>query len=378
MRVDSNRYMFRISVDRETLAGPENITKPLSMVELEDKLASNLNTGDTKLAELLSGFTLTERVNAARLARWKATFKGTETRQVLTALADASTFSPLPAQDLSKAPAPSLADQRRMMSLIGAYLGKTLSGLPNFLAERRTTYFEDWPSNVDWPAASLKSAITDPNDPARWRNRPFYSAGTINRPVTYRDGQEVIEKKWFSASNLNPYGARLTTSGEFGPILNGVLTDAAQSKLFWSAWEQSSEGALAVFRFEVPKEKSHYAVKLPGAPASSEGQIVPYRGEIAVKPADGSILRLTVMAQMGSEESVQAANIQVEYGRVKIGGKTYICPIHGVALSKVPVPGLRKKVQLSTAPLQTQLNDISFEKYRVFRGDLHVIPEKSN
>jgi hypothetical protein len=66
------------------------------------------------------------------------------------------------------------------------------------------------------------------------------------------------------------------------------------------------------------------------------------------------------------------ADIAVEYGRVEIGQRFYTCPVHGVALSKVPLHAARGAKQDQATALQTQLNDVSFQQYHVFRGDLHI------
>lgn len=366
--VDNEHYRFRAPITRERLAGPENLTKPVTVGELEDILTTNRKTPDAKLAAILNQLALTERASSATVSHWNDMFTGPLSRQAILALADGSAFLSLPANAISATPAPTQVEQRRMMKLIGAYLGKNLAGLPNFLAVRRTTYFEDWPSNVDWPSEQVATLSTAPSDPARLRNRTFFVLGATTSALTFRDGQAMVGPEKSAKPNTDTYSSRLSISGEFGPILSGVLSDAAQSKLFWRGWEQGTDGPRAVFRFEVPQEKSHYAVNLSGS-IKAKNEIVGYNGEIAVNPSDGSILRLTVVAQVNPDHPVEAANIAVEYGRVEINGQSYICPVHGVALSKIAIPGVRTKAQNLVAPLQTQLNDISFEQYQPFRAD---------
>jgi hypothetical protein len=205
------------------------------------------------------------------------------------------------------------------------------------------------------------------------RNRTFHAAGDLKRGVTYRNGEEVQPKNSFT----NRYGAHLTTNGEFGPILIAVLNDAARSKLEWSGWEQSKDDVLAVFRFDVAADKSHYSVHMPTV-SQQDRRTVPYGGEIAVRPADGAIERLTVMAHMAAESDVRAANIMVEYGPMEIGGKIYLCPVHGVGMAKVPITRVRAKQQNASAPLQTQVNDVVFENYHVFRSDVRFEQGQKN
>ena len=348
--------------DEERMNTPEPAAKPVTIAEIEKILADNRRSGDGKLVAILTSLTLTERANSARLSRWNAQFAGTQTRQALLALADGSAFLPLPAEDIPAVPAASIAEQRRVIKAFAEFLSATLPGLPNFRATRLTTYFEDRPPRQ--LTLSTDPAASDP-----LRNRPMHVVGTSKLQMAYVDGREVLEKDdGFEDAKL--LAARFTTAGEFGPILYGVMMDALQSKLVWERWESSADGSLAVFRFEAPKEKSHYSVKPPGA--KLQNQFVAYRGEIALRASDGVIERLAVVARPAQDDALSEANIAVEYGQVDIGQHSYTCPVHGVALSKVPLALARAKKQDQPMALQTQLNDVSFEQYHVFRGDVRI------
>lgn len=351
------------AIDEERMNSPEPAAKPVTIAEVEETLADNRSTGDGRLAAILTKLTLTERTNAARLSRWNSESPGPQTRQVLMALADASAFLPLPADDIPEAPAPSLAEQRRMVTAFAEFLSGTLPRLPNFRATRLTTYFEDRPPRQ--LPLSTDPASTDP-----LRNRPMHVVGTSRFRVAYVEGHEVMESKSeFEDASLHAW--RFTTGGEFGPILYGMMMDAAQSKLVWARWESSAQGPIAVFRFDAPKEESHYSIKAPGA-TKLQTRFAAYRGEIAVHPADGTIVWLSVVASPTPDDAMVEADIAVEYGRVEIGQRFYTCPVHGVALSRIPLPAARGTKQDQPVPLQTQLNDVSFQQYHVFRGDLHV------
>lgn len=360
-----SRSMQRV-LDEERMNTPEPAAKPVTIAEFEKTLAENRSAGDSKLAAILSSLTLTERVNPARLARWNFAFRGQKTREVLVALADGAAFLHLPAEDISVTPAPTVAEQRRMIVAFAKFLGETLPGLPNFRAERLTTYFEDRP-----PRQLRLSSDPVAADPLR--NRPMHVVGTSRLKVAYVKGHEDTEKNSeFEDPDL--YASRFTTAGEFGPILYGVMLDATQSKLSWARWEPGADGPLAVFRFDAPKEKSHYSVKPPGG-AKRPSQFVAYRGEIAIHPADGTIAWLSVVARPTPADDMAEANIAVEYGRVEIGQHFYTCPVHGIALSKVPLVAAGAAKHEHLFPLQTQLNDVLFEQYHVYRGDLRVTHE---
>ena len=77
----------------------------------------------------------------------------------------------------------------------------------------------------------------------------------------YRDGEEIVEPGPVKVDKTRTSSEGLKTWGAFGPILGLVLVDAAQSKLAWSHWEQGPDGHIAVFRYSVPKDRSHYEVR---------------------------------------------------------------------------------------------------------------------
>jgi hypothetical protein len=92
-----------------------------------------------------------------------------------------------------------------------------------------------------------------------------------------------------------------------------------------------------------------------------------YHGEIAIDPATGTILRLSLIADLtGPYQSLQNA-IEVEYAPVEIGDRAYICPMHSVAFSKVPVAGTTPNAPSGTVTVQTQMNDVVFSQYHLFR-----------
>jgi len=69
------------------------------------------------------------------------------------------------------------------------------------------------------------------------------------------------------------------------------------------------------------------------------------------------------------------AAIAVEYGPVSIGNKTPICPLKGVALSRMPILRLWDPGVTPSAPIyQTHLNDVAFSDYHLFHADVKVVP----
>jgi VWFA-related protein len=359
--------------------------KRVTVDQLEQIINASQGKPDAEVAGHLSELELTERLNSTLLARWKASLPGEKVQAALVALADASEFLDPPDEEIPGNDPPDLATQRKMMALTVNYVSKTIPLLPNILATRVTSRFEDTP---------LQQHLNSPTT----LYQPLHSVGNSSVTVTYRHGQEAVDAG--AAKDKKANG--LTTWGVFGPILGTVLEDAARSKLVWSHWEEGESDLVAVFSYSVPKEKSHYRVDYCCVPIQSPGgvanlspfsQIVAYHGEMTVDPASGTILRLMVEAELNTNDPVARASIVVEYGPVEIGGKTYICPLKSVALSLAqsskivedtplhtsPVMGLTESYEpsqiLSVAqgPPQIKLNDVAFEQYHLFRTEARVV-----
>jgi len=351
---------------------PALAAKRVTVEQLEQAIAASHGKPDADVAWQISNLELAERLSSTRLAHLKDNLQGEKSRQALVALADSSAFLDPPAGELPANGAPDFAEQRRLMALVVAYVGKTIPQLPNFFATRLTTRFEDTPQ-LEGPSGFIPY-------------EPLHPVESTRATVLYRGGREVVDTGATKVSYQMPMAQGLNTWGVFGPILGTVLVDAAQNKLTWSHWEQGTSGPDAVFKFEVPKEKSHYEVNFCCVAAQTATvvaelrpfrELVGYQGEMAVDPATGTILRLALEADLKTGDPVVKAGILVEYGPVDIGGQTYFCPVKSVSTALAQTVQLDPKYKFPLAlqlqPLKNSLSDVSFEQYHLFRADVRVL-----
>jgi hypothetical protein len=355
----------------------------VTVAQLEQTLAAVHGATDAKVAEQLSGLELTERLSASRSTRLKAELPGEKALQALTVLADSAEFLDLPAVETPAAATPDVAVQRKIMALVVSYTTKSVHDLPNLFATRATTRYEDRPQ-------------------AEYGYLPLHVVGNSRRVVLYRDGQEIIDA---TSAKRDSADVGLASWGEFGPILSTVLLDAAQSSLAWSHWELGANRPLAVFGYSVPSQKSHYWVQFcctkeivaginnSGVSASGLGanyapnleslteaprvlrEKAGYRGEIAVDPATGAILRITADAEFPVGEKLTRAAIMVEYDSIDIGGKSFICPRRSVALSLFRYEHATTGAHsiLDHDPLKTLVNDVAFEQYHRLGAEARIL-----
>lgn len=366
---------------------PTLAAKPVTTDQLAQYLASIQRKTDADAARQIVDLHLTERLSSNRLVEMQKQLPGDGSRQALLALADESAFLSPPASEIPARAAPDFPEQRRIMGLVVAYVGKAIPQLPNFLATRATTRFED-----------------NPQRKADFANKyePLHPVANYSVQVSYQDGRELLDTGVKSVKGQTPERG-LTTWGEFGPILTTVLLDAARSKLAWLRWEQGESGPLAVFAYAVPRESSHYEVDYCCV-ADSEGrthvfhELEAYHGEMSVDPVTGAIMRLKIQAEIKAGEPVSRGDLLVEYANVEIGGGSYICPVRSIALSRAQSLG-QEKVQMvqagphgttgaALAPVlvgatadvteQTLLNDVSYSQYHVFRAGSRVLTGTAN
>jgi hypothetical protein len=287
-------------------------------------------------------------------------------------MADVSAFLVPPQAEILDGGPPDAATLRQMMTLVVNYVNTTARQLPNFIATRDTTGFEDRPLEDVQGETGLTTLIY----------LPLHVTGKSTVTVTYRDRQEVVDEK---LSKHAPKIAGLATSGEFGPILSRVVADAIQGKITWGRWEQGAGGKEAVFHYAVPKDKSHYNVRFCCVPDgfNSDGspilrvfdEVAGYHGEIAFDSANGAILRIAMEAEMPPGEIVSRAGMMVEYAPTEIGGKTFICPAKSVSILMAHTTRHQGAYSQSNyqGPAKTYLNDVIFDQYRRFGAETRIL-----
>lgn len=355
------------------LTAPAIKGQRVGVAQLEEILSQAKSAQDSELATKLSRLSLTERLGSARLEHWSASMPGIRSQRALIGLADRSAFLNPPEDEIPRTAAPDLAEQKHIMGLAASYVSKAIPELPRFFALRTTSHFEDSPETL--------------------RNGPWMETETL-RPVQisrtvvlYRDGDEVLQPGLVKADATPKKDIGLRSWGTFGPILGLVLVDAAENQLGWVRWEKGAAGPAAVFRYSVPKARSHYEVRYCCV-ASAFGmenhffaEMSAYHGEMTVDPANGAIQRLTIEADLESGDPISRAAVAVEYGPVQIGGSTYICPTRSVSISVAQTqrsmrdPGGNSWTAMG--PPQMLLNHVDFSQYHLFRSESRVLtPEE--
>lgn len=347
------------------LDAPNSAVRKVTVAQLDQLLREARGTSDGDLERQLSGLELTERASGAAVAGWIADVRGKKAREALVALADEAAFLDPPAADILTDAPPEVPAQRQMITRTAEYLNQTIPHLPNFFARRTMVRYEEIPSFYKGDARFTAA-------------EPLHVVDSSRTTVLYRNGAEV-ESRAPPRGKVDP---QLTTYGTFGPVL-GAVRSALALGVMWSHWEKGSDGGRrAVFRYAVPATASQFMVGgccRPGGDGTvGFSRMAGYHGEMAIDPASGALLRVTVQADLNGFVPMGRAEIMVVYGPVDIGGKTYICPVRSVGLWRArslnTMTEWNTDAFLAWGPYATKLNDFRFDDYHTFRAKVRILP----
>ena len=344
----------------------------VDVAQLTAMLAASTGKDDSHTAAALSGLELTERLDPQRFAQLTAEAPGEKSHQALVILADSAALLEPAEADVVAKPQPDAAALRQMLVNVVNYANNALHGLPNFIATRATTAFEDRPNEDVLESTGIVS----------YSRLPLHFVSRASAQVTYRGGHEVLESNGKDSQKSSPVHG-LRTAGEFGPFLSTVLADAVKGKITWARWEQGSAGTNAVFHYEVNRAVSHYSVQFCCTREDAGESIAThiysektgYGGEIVFNPATGAVMRISVHAELTPGELVASAGMLVEYAPMQVGEKTVVLPVKSVSILKAhtnsPPEGMH--MAIFNGPAKTFLNDVAFENYHQFRGEMRMV-----
>ena len=351
---------------------PRVPARRVSVQQLESVLERDDKQHDGELAAQLSSMELTECLRSAKLASWLRQIRGKQSREALTVLADASVYLNPPAAEVTAKPAPEFKAQVQILRRTVQYLNQMAPRLPDFYAIRTLAeYDQRVPESTQWKNAPADQSLHE------WV--------TEKSTLLYRNGHEeqIIHKRKEKRSVKRD----LSFIGIFGPILHRVFRDAMEGNgLAWSRWQRGDQGDEAVFRYSVHSDHPRYEVDSCCLRNGESFRTDPeYYGELAIDPQSGAVLRVTMEAEPGwivepnltPVRFVRATGMMLEYGPVKIGGKTFICPQRSVVTmrSRVVKP-LNILGQDSTvyAPYEDMMDDIAFSDYHKFGSESRILP----
>ena len=338
--------------------------------QLENDLRARRVQSDGELAHYLSTIKLVERLDSDALTLALSLTRGKKSHDALISVADQSASLSPPTLQIPQSPAPNSDEQNAILRRLNRYLRETIPNLPNFFAVRTTIRYAEpkQKDELDWKTIPV--------------NQSLDAFGTDRLTVRVRNSKEEVTDSASAKKQSASRDRNLFSEGAFGPIFSIVSKAIAGpvNSMEWSRWEEANGHRLAVFRFAVPDGSEDFEVGFcclvePDGTLPYKKQ-TSYHGEIAVDPQSGVILQIWIEADLPSRLPIIRTGFAVNFGPVIIGGKTYICPIKGIYISRARTVKMLQQWGQTFAvygPFQTLLNDVTFTNYHIFRSEHRIL-----
>jgi hypothetical protein len=352
-------------------ATPAWCAKKVTVVELKGQLASmhKDNKSDADVANALKQLELSEQLTRDTMNSLIADVPGPLTTEQIYVLEARSALLSPPASDIPTAAAPDATAQKAMLDKTADYVSKNYGQLPALSATKTTIRFQD---NVEAaaPSSGLHGSASDVSTGTGFVN-PYQFIHYINST----DAQVVNDhgaEKMPSAKDKTPWGAnKMIALQEPDPSLSTVFQEAQEAgDVKWLRWETVNGKPAAVYAFDVPKKKAHFAVNVCCFPDVSQTGVatfqsasagsargsggggakgnfqtntnwndykasVPYHGEFFVDPDSGIVVRMITVADLKPTEVVHQVDERIDYGPVTVGGKMMVLPIKTIINTEV-------------------------------------------
>ncbi len=196
---------------------------------------------------------------------------------------------------------------QKAKNVAASYVGS----LPNFFCAQTTTRYQTEDAKRGWDALDVVTA-----------------------DVAYEDGHESYKNIKVGGkavkSSMDEIGGGSTSTGEFNSILMDLLSPATAA-IFHRGGSDNIAGRVAVtFRYEVPRERSHWRVELP-----SQLYYPAYKGTVWIDKETGRALRIEMQGrsipQLFPLDTVETA---IDYESVRLAAtQSFLLPTDAEVLS---------------------------------------------
>lgn len=317
----------------------------LTVEKLEAFVTSSvkLNWKDKDVADYLGKVKLTTQLPEGFLLEMKAAGVGPRTGQALEALATRSKNLP-PAPDLSvnetalppARPAPSAAEQQRILDWMREYAANYSKNLPDFICVQVTRRYAD-PSGLElWQKQDTVTAKL-----SYFEDKENYDVILVNnQPV-----QNVAIQQLGGASS----------TGEFGTMLKEIFEKESHTEFQWLRYGTLRGRLMHVFSYKLPRRYSKWTVKyddLDPVIAGQEGLVyVDHDTELIMRIAQNT-------TDIPAGYPLFKAWTTLDYDFTKIGESEFVLP-------------LRAEIRMRAAKLLTK-NEVEFRLYRKYSAEATI------
>ena len=200
--------------------------------------------------------------------------------------------------------------------------------LPDFIC-RQITQRETWSLSA---SAALASGWNG-NGNARLPMTSLLDTGDIiEEQLTFiglKENYQVLTVNGKKAEGLKHAQLRgMISAGEFGSALEEIFRPQSKAEFTWGRMGKVRGRRVYVFGFHVPVEQG--ATVMLRSP--NEMIKVSYGGQVAVDVENLNVLEIRSSLDLPLSSGLQKGESTVEYGQVRIAGKSYSLPLHSEVL----------------------------------------------
>ncbi len=314
----------------------------VSVAQLEQFVRSSieLRHPDKNVAEYLKRLKLSERLEERTIIELQAAGAGPRTVEALRALQEASRKLPpaktgRPAAEPVVIPAPSRAEQERILKEVREYALNYVRRLPDFICTQVTRRYVD-PTGLEfWQQQdTLTARLT------YFEQREEYKLLLVNGVLTERPYESL---------------GGATSTGEFGSLMREIFEPETEAEFRWERWATLRGRRVHVFSYRVAQPRSKWRVSY-----GRTQEITPaYQGLIYVDRDTLTVMRITLEAvEIPPSFPIQQASTVLDYDYTNIGGRDYVLPLRAV-------------VRMRKGKFLTK-NEVEFRMYRKFEAEATI------
>ena len=304
------------------------------------KSSVQLKHDDKKVAVYVHKIQLANKLDLRTVEEMQSMGAGPKTLEALRDLSAASMNLPVPPKPQPKPapvviPAPTFADQKKLIEEVRNYALTYTKQLPNFICNQVTRRYDD-PSGADfWRQHDVINVRLSFND-----QKEDYKVITVNGRMT-----DVAMDKLGGT----------TSSGEFGSMMKEIFEPATETSFGFERWTTWRGRRTLVFNYRVEKSRSQYHVI-----AERTNDYVPgYTGLIYVDRDTTMVMRLTMdIIELPTGFPIQEIHNSLDYDFQKISDREYVLP-------------LRAEVRSRSGRAQVK-NEVEFRMYRKFGAEASI------
>jgi len=290
---------------------------------------------DSSLARWLHRFRPAERLDDRVIEELESAGAGPKAVAEMESIRDLSGALPAPSPPpvFPHGPAPSAAEQGRILDAARARALAYAASLPDFICMESVRRYE-------------------------LRGGGWALRDKLEVKLTYfgqKEKYDLVSRNGRAAGFSYRESGGAVTEGEFGTALLGIFVPDSETRFGWDHWTTLRGGEAHVFRFRIALDHSTYRIAVGTGNGRLQEVVTGQEGLVYVDAASGQVMRVVAASvSIPPDFPVRAASRVVDYGFVPISSRTYLLPV-------------RAEARMEADLLRTR-NVVEFHGYQKFEG----------